>query len=126
MAKTGLNVPGPGVYEAKGRIGEGPKFVMGEKLQVGGMTAKSFVPGAGTYQPTFKDHGPTYSIRLKTKIATSLSINPDGTHDRISQSVDFTPGPGAYQSKPVYARVHSGCRWGHDKRGDMADPNGKF
>jgi hypothetical protein len=49
MAKVGLNVPGPGVYEAKSRVGEGPKYVIGEKLAVGGMTSKSLVPGPGTY-----------------------------------------------------------------------------
>lgn len=49
MAKTGLNVPGAGTYESKTTVGAGPHYVIGEKLAVGGMNAKSLVPGPGTY-----------------------------------------------------------------------------
>ena len=41
----------------------------------------TFAPGPGTYQPEFKDHGPGYSIRLKTKMAMSMIVNADGSHD---------------------------------------------
>jgi len=60
------------------------------------MGANSKVPGPGAYAPSYEDHGPAYSIRLKTMLATSLEVKPDGTHERISASVDFAPGPGAY------------------------------
>lgn len=37
-----------------------------------------------------------------------MIVNPDGSHEGVAQSVDFTPGPGAYNSKPIYQRVNSG------------------
>lgn len=38
----------------------------------------------------------------------------------------MVPGPGAYSPKPIFKDVKSGQRWGRDKRGDLADPNGAF
>jgi len=59
-------------------------------------------------------------MAMKTKVATSIIANPEGGHARLSQSVDFAPGPGAYQAKPVYKKVNTGPRFGTDKRQGLA------
>ena len=56
----------------------------------------------------------------KTKVATSIIVTPEGGHARLSQSVDFAPGPGAYHAKPVYKKVHTGPKFGTDRRQGMA------
>lgn len=111
-------MPGPGVYDLGSKVGEGPKYVIGQKLG-SSMGFASKVPGPGTYHPEFNDHGPTYSIRLKTNFATSLEVKPDGGHERISASVDFAPGPGAYNPQRNYPNTNGGQRWGHDRRSGM-------
>lgn len=124
MAKR-TNVPGPGVYEIRTAVGEGPKFVMGSKL-FGSMSSNNKVPGPGNYNPKFSDAGPTYSMRMKTNQPTSLEIKPDGTHERISASVDFAPGPGQYDPRKSYSNMNYGQRWGNDKRGGMENSASKI
>lgn len=119
-------VPGPGVYDLNSRVGEGPKYVIGQKLGSSLTASTSKVPGPGAYQPLHQDGAPRYSIRLKTKIGTSLEIKPDGSHEKISFAVDFAPGPGAYNPIKRQAKENNGQKWGHDKRGSMEQPNAKL
>lgn len=54
LANTNQKVPGPGVYELGSKVGEGPKYVMGQKL-ASSMGFSNKVPGPGTYMPEYND-----------------------------------------------------------------------
>lgn len=122
---TANKVPGPGNYDMGSKVGEGPHYVIGQKLGSSLVASASKVPGPGTYQPMYNDGAPRYSIRHKTKVGTSLEIKPDGKHEKISFSVDFAPGPGAYNPVKKQANENGGQKWGHDKRSSMENTNAK-
>jgi len=114
--------PGPSVYNIKSPIGEGPAFVMGEKSGSGAMGGAKNVPGPGAYSPIKADGSARYSMGSKTKFGMSIAVQPEtGEHTKICSTADFTPGPGAYNSKAVFKNVNGGPRFGTDGRKGMGD-----
>ncbi len=75
------NVPGPGQYEHKSRLGEAPKFSISSKA---GIDSSKYVvsPGPGIYTPK-------YNYMYKN-LSYSMRIRPD------SAKSTTTPGPGNY------------------------------
>jgi len=119
-----MQFPGPGNYEANTVVGEGPKFIMGEKCGASAIKNSANVPGPGAYTPADRTYqGEQYSMGSKSKAPTSILIKPDGSHEQFSQAQEKTPGPGTYNSKAVYPRVHTGPRFGTEERQGMASGN---
>ena len=116
-------VPGPSAYEIKGRVGEAPAYVMGEKTV---LRENKKVPGPGTYSPIrVTDVSASYSMGSKTKFGMNIAVDPEsGEHTKMASYADKTPGPGVYQPKPVYKNVNSGPRFGTDSRKGLGDQHG--
>jgi hypothetical protein len=100
--------PGPGAYEQKTKVGEGPKYVMNPRRE-GGSGGKSqndrYGPGPGAYSPNLnltKNQNSTY------KIGTSSRGDFYGS--------TTSPGPGQYDTR----KGMKGPKWGFgsEKRGD--------
>ena len=83
-------------------------------------------PGPGAYSPVkVTDVSHSYSMGSKTKFGMSIAVQPEtGTHTKIAQSSDFTPGPGTYYAKAVYKNVNSGAKFGTDRRKGMGNEKG--
>ena len=87
MANTTVKfVPGPSAYEIRGRVGEAPSYVMGEKTGEGALKANKAVPGPGTYSPVrVTDVSASYSMGSKTKFGMTLAVNPEsGEHTKMA------------------------------------------
>jgi hypothetical protein len=53
MSKSAL-VPGPGKYETPSKLGEGPKYFIGQKLEDRSLIKKALaVPAPDQYEPNF-------------------------------------------------------------------------
>jgi len=117
-------VPGPGIYEAKSRMGEMPAFVMGGKLTLGGSmdVGNKYVPGPGTYTPQKSVYDPQhkYSMGLRTSNMTQMITQPDGSSKVYAQNKDPVPGPGSYNSKSAVKNLKGGYRMGSEKRVNSA------
>ena len=111
------NNPGPQAYELKSKVGEGPKFVVGQKLGSSLLSA-SKGPGPGAYSPSRPtDVSSSYSMGTKSKFGMSIAVHPeDGTHEKIADLTSTNPGPGTYSAKAVYKNVNSGPRFGNEAR----------
>ena len=111
------NNPGPQAYELKSRVGEGPKFVVGQKLGSSLLT-DSKGPGPGAYSPVRPtDVSSSYSMGTKSKFGMSIAVHPeDGTHEKIADISSSNPGPGTYSAKAIYKNVNSGPRFGNECR----------
>lgn len=117
-------VPGAGTYELGTKVGEGPQFIMGAKCGVSAIEKSGNQPGPGAYTPADRTYdGVQYSMGTKTQPPTTILIKADGTHEQLSNPKKFAPGPGAYNAKPVYPRVHTGARIGTEGRKGMANNN---
>ena len=89
-----MTSPAPGTYKIPPKSIEGPKFVMGLKLEnqsaVGSYQKKVAAnPGAGTYNPDYrkvKKHMPAFSMRVKHKGDSAQKVPGPGTYDS-----NFTP-----------------------------------
>lgn len=93
--------PGPGAYQTKTSIGEGPKIPFGVKFR---SKSPNDGPGPGKYNPHSNSFSPLkYSFGLKTKPHTK----------------DQTPGPGAYQP-PSNLFDHKLGVLDKDKRGELS------
>jgi len=40
-----------------------------------------------------------YSVKGKYKVGTQIVVTPEGGHEKMTQCVDFTPGPGTYTAR---------------------------
>ena len=78
--------PGPQAYELKSKVGEGPKFIVGQKL--GSSLLCKGGPGPGAYTPSRPtDVSSHYSMASKTKFGMSIAVHPeDGTHEKIAET----------------------------------------
>ena len=85
MTCTQFYVPGPGAYQFKPAVGEGPKVGMRTKHKQF-MSSSIYNPGPGTYDPKTQivlDQGPSAGIGYGTR------------NKHLVQNVDV-PGPGNY------------------------------
>jgi hypothetical protein len=97
------NSPGPGNYEIKPKIQQGPQYTMRLKPS---NTMKTLSPGPGAYNQkndALKEHHPTH------RIGTELKLQQERTTVRI------VPGPGNYtpHSRPRSAAPSYGFGTGH-------------
>ena len=125
-SSAGKKIPGPGVYELKSTVGEGPKYVMGTKTDTGLLSGNKKVPGPGAYTPVkVKDVGSSYSMRIKPKREPlSMIVNPEtGTHSKFALNKDFTPAPNNYDPMKAHKNFKGGNCFGHEKRRSLGDPN---
>ena len=120
------NVPGPGGYDQRSKAVEGPKFIMGLKLEntslIGTSVAKTAAnPGPGGYNADYtisKKKMGAYSMKARhadlksmnvpgpgTYTKPDLASSPDkrrgathkiGTGARTSDNRTLAPGPGTY------------------------------
>ena len=78
-------VPGPSAYSLKSKVGEGPKYFMGEKTGTGAIGGNKCNPGPGAYSPTKQTDGAKYSMGSKTKFGMSIAVQPEtGEHTKIA------------------------------------------
>jgi len=84
-APTPTENPGPGAYEMRSCLGEGPMFSSYGRLVSQQLSSKSF-PGPGTYNPST---WMTAAASPKTGFGTSRRTPPSGP-------VALSPGPGSY------------------------------
>jgi len=110
-------VPGPGVYSVQSKIGEGPKFVMGQRTNSGGIFVSNDAPGPGAYKPVSCNTSAKFSMKGKHYIGTSIVITPDGGHEKMTEVGDrCVPGPGAYQAKTSAIYPSISTRFGKEPR----------
>ena len=114
---TNPSNPAPGSYELKSRVGEGPKFIVGQKLG-SSLSSNRIGPGPGAYYPSKPtDVSSSYSMGSRAKFGMSIAVHPeDGTHEKIHDIASFAPGPGTYTAKAVYKNVNSGPKFGLEER----------
>ena len=126
MNAASKNNPGPQAYELKSRVGEGPKYIVGQKL--GSSLSTRAGPGPGAYTPARPtDVSSSYSMDTKSKFGMSIAVHPeDGTHEKIAETTSTNPGPGTYSAKAVYKNVNSGPRFGNEARASMANTATKW
>ncbi len=98
------NSPGPGAYDQKSQIVEGPKAVISGRVA---QTAPYLGPGPGQYDPDYRIRQSSSAFKY------SMSGRPATAAARSS-----APGPGSYDLKLERERV--GGRFGKDTRKDMS------
>ena len=130
MARTATKfVPGPNVYEIQSKVGEGPKYFMGEKTGADALSggAKG-VPGPGAYSPVrVTDVSSAYTMGSKTKFGMTIAVQPEtGSHTKIASTSDNNPGPGVYEPKTVIKNQHTGPKFGTDPRKGMGNEKAAF
>ena len=100
--------PGPGQYEMRKTVGEGPKWAMGSEMRT--IERDDGVPGPGQYvAETEKGKGPSWGM---------------GTSRRTEMRSSDAPGPGGYNPKrspegPHYSMLGKGAK---SKRHDSPGP----
>ena len=98
----GASGPGPGSYNLKPKINDGPQFIMGDKCPKDPFKNKSKV-GPGQYNPKDQPTQLSYSIRTRDKSAN--------LENKIS------PGPGHYNSlQDLYYKNIPGSKIGRNER----------
>jgi len=118
--------PGPGVYEYKTSVGDGPKYGMGLKTESGALSTNKKVPGPGTYSPVkVTDVSSAYTMRAKPqREPLSLIVNPEsGKHTKHALNKDFTPAANHYHPVKSAKNVKGGNNFGREKRKSLGDPN---
>ena len=86
LPSTG-DIPGPGKYPVKSRLGEGPRAVLLSRQMPVSLDGDK--PGPGNYDPKPTRDPRAYSFGLKTEVLTRGKVD--------------TPGPGAYS--PSHSEV---------------------
>lgn len=125
-SSAGKKIPGPGVYELKSTVGEGPSYAIGTKTDIGLLSGKKKVPGPGAYTPVkVTDVSTSYSMRVKPmREPLSMIVNPEsGTHTKYALNKDFTPAPNIYNPEKAHKNLKGGNSFGHEKRKSLGDPN---
>ena len=114
------NVPAPGVYDIKSLIVEGPRFTFRPKPR---LKESDPVPGPGNYNPNpliGKEKAPVWGITKNEKsndtnkdkslpgpgayLSVSTLTGPKwgfGSAKRGASNENRSPGPGAYEIKPL-------------------------
>ena len=100
------SIPGPGAYQYKPSLGDGPKIYMGEK---GKQSASMEFPGPGAYQPND-------SAILKSPPKPTLKSGVSRMHKNTSSQKD-NPGPGSYKISSSEGAPKYG--FGSGQRGKM-------
>ena len=88
----GKDIPGPGAYEHKTEVGEGPKVSLSSKRNES--KPLKGVPGPGTYDPKKE------AISEKKPVVT-IPLASRGTNTNQSK---FAPGPGAYTTADIKSK----------------------
>jgi hypothetical protein len=67
------------------KIGEGPKYQMGQRTSSGGIFVTNDAPGPGAYKPVSCNTSAKFSMKGKHYIGTSIVITPDGGHEKMTE-----------------------------------------
>jgi len=124
-ATSGESNPGPGAYEARSNLGQGPTYTARGRLPTHYMQSKS-LPGPGAYNPVDFSFGATspragFGTSRRNELVSAREIGPGpGSYDlqnlkalgtespkfsvtsrrRVHDIESYlTPGPGAYNSQ---------------------------
>ena len=111
------NTPGAGTYSIPSRMIEGPKYVMGSRLNDGMSPEKNKNPGPGTYN-THEMENLNMKFSAKYKFGSATRLPP-----MRGQEV---PGPGNYMSSLVDKRAAPKFGFGTQKRDGSPGMNSTF